>query len=271
MAQGEAALTEILTPEAAGVARAAALLGGGALVAFPTETVYGLGADATDGRAVAALYAAKGRPAFNPLIAHVPDADAARALVALPDWAEALARAAWPGPLTLVAPMRPGAVDPLATAGLPTLAVRVPAHPVARDLLRAVGRPVVAPSANPSGRLSPTTARHVLDGLDGRIAAVLDAGSCAVGVESTIVSATPRGPALLRPGGLAVARIEALVGPLLGAGPGIAAPGMMASHYAPRGALRLEATEARGDELLIGFGAVAGEVSLSPTGDTGEA
>ncbi|MGR3491344.1 MAG: L-threonylcarbamoyladenylate synthase [Shimia sp.] len=259
---------EHLSADEAGITRAAALIRGGACVAFPTETVYGLGALATDGRAVAEIYEAKGRPSFNPLIAHVADRPAAEALVEMPDWARPLAEAFWPGPLTLVLPMKPGAVDLLVTAGLPTLGVRVPAHPVARALLRAVGRPLAAPSANPSGRVSPTTAEHVMAGLGDRIAAVLDGGPCDVGVESTIIGP---GPSLLRDGGVPAEEIEALAGPLSAAGEGITAPGQLASHYAPTAPLRLNATEARGDELLIGFGDVAGETSLSETGDLTEA
>ncbi|MGR3469322.1 MAG: L-threonylcarbamoyladenylate synthase [Shimia sp.] len=263
---------ELLSADEAGIARAAALIRGGACVAFPTETVYGLGALATDGRAVAGIYEAKGRPAFNPLIAHVADRATAEALAEMPDWAARLADRFWPGPLTLVLPMKPGAVDPLVTAGLPTLGVRVPAHPVARALLRAVDGAVAAPSANPSGRVSPTTAAHVMAGLGKRIAAVLDGGPCGVGVESTIVgSAFESGPSLLRDGGVPREVIAALAGPLAEAGEGITAPGQLASHYAPAAPLRLNATEARGEELLIGFGPVAGEVSLSETGDLTEA
>lgn len=183
-------MTETLTLPATtdGLAAAAALLRGGALVAFPTETVYGLGGDARDGRAVAAIFAAKGRPSFNPLIVHVPDLEAARKVAVFDVRAEAVAAAFWPGPLTLVLPVRAEAgISPLVTAGLATVAVRVPAHPVAQALLRAFGGPLAAPSANPSGKVSPTRAGHVLAGLSGRIAAVVDGGACAVGVESTIL------------------------------------------------------------------------------------
>lgn len=274
--------TERLAPDAAGIARAAELLARGVLVAFPTETVYGLGADATDARAVAAIFAAKDRPRFNPLIVHLPAREAAEALVELPEAGRRLAAAFWPGPLTLVAPLRAGAgIAELATAGLPTLAVRVPAHPLALALLRAVGRPIAAPSANPSGRVSPTTAGHVLDGLGGRIAAVLDGGPCAVGLESTIVGfgggAADNTPALLRPGGLPAEAIEAALGAALGAplaspGAGISAPGQLASHYAPSAGLRLNAEAPRPGELWLGFGRCPGAtLNLSPTGDLHEA
>ena len=263
-----------LDADDAGLPRAAAILRDGGLVAFPTETVYGLGADATNGTAVAGIYAAKGRPAFNPLIVHVPDLAAAEALVVLPSAARDLAQAFWPGALTLVAPLRPGApVAGLVLAGLPTLAVRVPDHPLARDLLRAVGRPVAAPSANPSGRVSPTTADHVLAGLDGRIDAVLDGGACPVGLESTILGFTPD-PVLLREGGLPREAIEAALGGPLARDttPGeVTAPGQLASHYAPRGRLRLDVTDPDPDEILLGFGPSAAALNLSPAGDLVEA
>ena len=262
--------TERLIPGAGGVARAVALLGAGDCVALPTETVYGLAADATDGAAVARIFEAKGRPSFNPLIAHVPDLDAARALVAFPDWAETLAARFWPGALTLVLPMTPGAVHPLVTAGLDTLAVRVPSHPLAVEVLRAFGRPLAMPSANLSGRISPTTADHVLASLGGRIAAVLDGGACPVGVESTIVGGAGT-PALLREGEVTREEIEALIGPLSEAGAAITAPGQLASHYAPDAGVRLEATEARDGEVLLGFGPVRGDLSLSDSGDLREA
>ncbi|MBB93663.1 MAG: threonylcarbamoyl-AMP synthase [Rhodobacteraceae bacterium] len=273
---GDSGVTERLGADEAGVSRAAELLAAGACVAFPTETVYGLGADARSGEAVARIYAAKGRPSFNPLIVHVADTAAARRLVVWSDRAERLAQAFWPGPLTLVLPLAEGhGIASLVTAGLPTLGVRVPAAPVAQRLLRAFGGPVAAPSANPSGRISPTRAAHVLDGLDGRIAAVLDGGPCDVGVESTIVGEDAGGaPVLLRPGGVASEAIEAsLATPLTRQAPGPTptAPGQLTSHYAPREAVRLNATEARGDEVLLGFGPVAGDLSLSPAGDPVEA
>jgi len=273
-------MTERLTPE--GLPRAAALLRQGALVAFPTETVYGLGADATDGRAVAAVFAAKGRPSFNPLICHYPDAEAAWRDVMPDARAERLAARFWPGPLTLVLPRRTGcAVHLLAGAGLDTLAVRVPAHPLALALLRAVGRPVAAPSANRSGQVSPTTAAHVLDGLAGRIAAVLDGGACAVGLESTVLDLTGGGAALLRPGGVTAEAIEAEIGPIGRAlDPGTApvslrSPGMLLSHYAPELPLRLEVREAAPDEALLAFGPDAPDAplswNLSEQGDLAEA
>ncbi|GAA0606389.1 L-threonylcarbamoyladenylate synthase [Craurococcus roseus] len=268
---------------ASAVEEAAALLRAGALVAFPTETVYGLGANATDGRAVAAVFAAKGRPRFNPLICHYPEAEAAFADAAPDERARALAERFWPGPLTLVLPRRPGCrVDLLAGAGLDSLGVRVPGHPLGRALLRAAGVPVAAPSANPSGAVSPTTAEHVLEGLGGRIAAVLDGGPCPVGVESTVLDLTGERPVLLRPGGVPTEAIEAaLPGPLLRAGPseGTAAPrgpGMLASHYAPALPLRLGAISADADEALLGFGrrlpaGAAVAWNLSDSGDLAEA
>lgn len=265
--------TRRLDADAAGIEAAAALLRAGRLVALPTETVYGLGGDATNGRAVAAIFAAKGRPQFNPLIVHLASAAEAPALARWSDAAGRLARAFWPGPLTLVLPRADDCpLAPLVSAGLDSVALRVPAHPVARALLRATGRPVAAPSANPSGRISPTTAEHVLAGLSGRIDAVLDGGPCAVGVESTIVGLTPE-PVLLRPGGLPQEEVEAVLGAPLArhGGAGIAAPGQMASHYAPRAAMRLGATRARAGEVHLGFGAVGGDLNLSPAGDPTEA
>ncbi|MDO5612789.1 MAG: L-threonylcarbamoyladenylate synthase [Paracoccus sp. (in: a-proteobacteria)] len=269
--------TQRLTADPQGVSAAARLLAGGYPVAIPTETVYGLAADARNGAAVAAVYAAKGRPAFNPLILHVADLAAARALVDLPDAAEALAAAFWPGALTLVAPLRADAgVASLVTAGLTTAAVRVPAHPVAQAVLRAFGGPLAAPSANVSGRVSPTTADHVLApraGLGGRIAAVLDGGPCPVGVESTIIGWDGTQPVLMRPGGVAAEAIEALLASPLRRGPDPAspqAPGQLASHYAPQAAVRLNAETARTGEVYIGFGS-DGPLSLSPGGDLAEA
>ena len=257
-----------------GIAEAAALLRAGGLVAMPTETVYGLAADARDDRAVARIYAAKNRPSFNPLIVHLPDlAQVARYAVLTPG-AEGLAQAFWPGPLTMVLPLREdGGLSPLVTAGLTTVAIRLPAHPVARDLLRAFGGPVAAPSANPSGRVSPTRAAHVLAGLSGRIEAVLEGGPCTVGVESTII-AMDGPPALLRPGGVSVEAIEAVLGAPL-ALPGDPAmpkaPGQLASHYAPEAGVRLNAEAGRPGEVLVGFGAVKGDLTLSDGGDLLEA
>lgn len=274
-------------PRPAEVARAAALLRAGALVAFPTETVYGLGADARDGRAVAAVDAAKGRPHFNPLICHYPDAEAAYAEVVAGDRARRLAARFWPGPLTLVLSRRPDCrVSLLAGAGLDTLAVRVPAHPLALDLLQRAGTPVAAPSANRSGEVSPTTAAHVLDGLSGRVAAVLDGGPCPVGVESTVLDLTDAGggAALLRPGGATLEAIEAEIGPVGRAlSPAAAAatrtlrsPGLLVSHYAPRLPVRLGATEVGPEEALLAFGpspprGAAVAWNLSEAGDLPEA
>jgi L-threonylcarbamoyladenylate synthase len=241
---------------------AARVLAGGGLVAFPTETVYGLGADATNAAAVAKLYAAKGRPAFNPLIAHVTDAAAARKLAIFDPAADTLARAFWPGPLTLVLPQAPTCpVADLATAGLDTVAVRVPAHPVARALIAAFERPVVAPSANRSGHVSPTTADHVMVDLADRIDLVLDGGPTSVGVESTILACFAAGVTLLRPGGVPRQAIEQALGRKVDDAPVSAeegeaplAPGMLASHYAPRATLRLDATDVRPGEALLAFG-----------------
>ncbi|WP_231712400.1 L-threonylcarbamoyladenylate synthase [Vineibacter terrae] len=273
---------EIVLPTADNIARAAALIQAGALVAFPTETVYGLGGDATSDRAVAGIFAAKGRPQFNPLIAHVPDAAAARAHVAWSETAELLAQRFWPGPLTLVLPRRAGcAVSLLCSAGLDTLAVRAPSHPVAQALLRATGRPVAAPSANRSGAVSPTTAAHVAATLGPDVALVLDGGPCAVGVESTVVDLTAGRPTLLRPGGATREAIEAVIGalalgPAIGAPGALHAPGQLESHYAPSRPVRLDAERAGSDEGLLAFGpAVPGgaavTLNLSPQGDLAEA
>ena len=242
--------TEQLLPDQMGMARAAILLAAGEVVAIPTETVYGLAGDARNGRAVARIYQAKGRPSFNPLIVHVPDLDTARTIADLPPEAEALAAAFWPGALTLVLPLRPDAgIASLVTAGLPTIAIRLPAHPVAQALLRLTG-PLAAPSANASGRISPTSAAHVLDpdgGLEGRISAVLDAGPCPVGLESTIVG-WPQGRAtLLRPGGNPAEAIADALGQPLDAHKADPAapnaPGQLTSHYAPNAPLRLNAAD----------------------------
>ncbi|AVO39783.1 threonylcarbamoyl-AMP synthase [Pukyongiella litopenaei] len=266
--------TEILPASPAGTARAAALLRAGDIVAFPTETVYGLGADARNGQAVARVFEAKGRPAFNPLIVHVADTGAARRHVVWSDLADRLAAAFWPGPLTLVLPLRENhGISPLVTAGLDTLAVRVPAHPAARALLAGFDGPVAAPSANPSGRISPTDAGHVLAGLDGRVAAVLDDGPCPVGLESTIVGLADT-PALLRPGGLPAEAVEQALHQAL-ARPAtddtISAPGQLSSHYAPGASVRLNARTARPGEVLLGFGATDCDLNLSPSGDLHEA
>ncbi|WP_055681711.1 L-threonylcarbamoyladenylate synthase [Jannaschia rubra] len=261
----------LLTP--AEVPEAAKMLRDGALVAFPTETVYGLGADATSGRAVARVFAAKGRPAFNPLIVHVAGADQVAALAVMDATARDLAARFWPGPLTLVLPLREGhGLSPLVTAGLDTVAIRVPAAPLARDLLQRVGRPVAAPSANPSGRVSATRAAHVMDGLGDRVDAVLDGGPCGVGLESTILRTAPL--ALLRAGGLAVEEIEAALGRSLPRDmtPGkVQAPGQLSSHYAPARPLRMGVTSRDRQAVLIGFGPVSGDLSLSESGDVIEA
>ncbi len=266
--------TSLLLADDAGLAKAAELLRSGGLVAFPTETVYGLGADARQSEAVASIYAAKGRPSFNPLIVHVADLAAAEALVTFTPQAYRLAQAFWPGALTLVLPLRTGAgVSSLVTAGLDTLAVRVPDHPTAQAVLSAFGGPVAAPSANPSGRISPTTAGHVMAGLAGRIDAIVDGGSCAVGVESTIVDVTGD-PVLLRAGGVPQDALEAALGAALKRPQATAqptSPGQLASHYAPLGAVRLNATTSQPGETLLGFGAVKGDLTLSAAGDLREA
>ena len=270
--------TDRLDPASGGVARAVAVLRAGGRVAFPTETVYGLGADARDGAAVAGIYAAKGRPSFNPLIAHVADIATARRYVHWSDLADRVAQAFWPGPLTLVLPLREDAgISPLVTAGLSTLAVRVPAHPLAQELLRAFDGPLAAPSANPSGKISATTAQHVLSGLGGRIAAVVDDGPCTVGLESTIIGLNQPRPTLLRAGGLPSEAIEAAFGAPLDVADGaeIIAPGQLASHYAPHASVRLNAQAATDGEVYLGFGAASGsgpdDLTLSASGDLVEA
>ncbi|MGH6663584.1 MAG: L-threonylcarbamoyladenylate synthase [Pseudolabrys sp.] len=268
--------TRTMKADAQTIAAAAACLGAGGLVAFPTETVYGLGADARNGEAIARLYAAKGRPRFNPLIAHVADTQAARRLGRFDAAAEKLAAAFWPGPLTLVLPKQLDcAVADLALAGLDSVAVRVPAHPVARALLAAFEGPVVAPSANRSGHVSPTSAAHVLADLRGRIDMVIDAGASAVGVESTIVGLLSE-PTFLRPGGLPREDIERALGQALALAPAAddapLAPGTLSSHYAPKARLRLDADAAREGEALLAFGpAGAAALNLSARGDLIEA
>lgn len=265
--------TETLAATPEGLARAAAILGAQGLVAFPTETVYGLGGDARSDLAVARIFDAKGRPRFNPLIVHVPDVAAARAFAAFDARAEAVAVAFWPGPLTLVLPLRADAgLSPLVTAELDSVAIRIPAHPVAQALLRAFGGPLAAPSANPSGRVSPTRAAHVLQGLSDRIDAVLDGGACAVGVESTILGLVGA-PALLRPGGVATEALEAMLGPLANGGNAEKpnAPGQLVSHYAPGAAVRLNAETALPDEVRLGFGVGQADLNLSARGDLIEA
>jgi L-threonylcarbamoyladenylate synthase len=264
----------ILRPTNSAIARAAASLRAGRLVAFPTETVYGLGARADDPRAVARIYQAKGRPRFNPLIAHVPDVAAARAIAAFDARAELLARIFWPGPLTLVLPAHGRGTCPAARARLDSVGVRIPAHPVAQALLRRAGVAIAAPSANPSGKLSPTTARDVAQGLGARAQFVLDGGPCAVGLESTIVDLTGPQARLLRPGGVPVEDIAAAIGDIAASDGTIKGPGMLASHYAPRAALRLNAQSPGPDEAYLGFGGMPADalgLDLSPSGDLAEA
>lgn len=249
------------------VAEAAALILGGACVAVPTETVYGLAADATNGDAVARIYEAKGRPAINPLIVHVSSFEEAKEFASFDNAAHDLAQRYWPGPLTLVLPATPGSpIATLATAGLPTIALRVPAHRAMRTILARSGRPLAAPSANASGRISPTTAAHVLETLDGRIPLIIDDGATQVGLESTIVAAgkTLR---LLRPGPITAEMLGLRPGPANG----IESPGQLASHYRPGKPLKLDQQTASGDTWLIGFGPVAGEANLSPTANLIEA
>jgi L-threonylcarbamoyladenylate synthase len=271
----------IAKADAKAISRAAGLLREGRLVAFPTETVYGLGADATSDEAVAGVFEAKARPQFNPLIVHVADVAAARRLGRFDPTALALADAFWPGPLTLVVPRAKNCpVSLLASAGLDTLALRIPAHPVAHALLVATGRPVVAPSANPSGRLSPTTAAHVAEGLGTRVAMILDGGRCAIGIESTIIGIDDNMPVLLRAGAIERAAIEAVLGHELATprdgGDRPSAPGQLASHYAPRAVLRLDAKAINAGEALLAFGAdpprhAGAMLNLSATGDLREA
>lgn len=256
------------------IEEAVALLKAGGLVAMPTETVYGLAADAGNADAIARLYAAKGRPRFNPLIAHVAGPSMAWRLAGWPDLAEQLAEAFWPGPLTLVLPKRPDApIADIANAGLDSIALRAPRHTAAQALIRAFDGPLVAPSANPSGGISPTTAQHVADGLGDRIDLILDGGACPVGLESTVIALLGGLPTLLRPGGLPRRQIEAITGRLEepGSSETLLAPGMMKSHYAPNAAMRLNAETAEAGEVLLGFGAIRGDLNLSAAGDLAEA
>ena len=264
----------IIKADPNGLAQAGALLRAGGLVSFPTETVYGLGADARDDAAVARIFEAKGRPSFNPLIVHLAGLEEAEKLCIFNDEAHRLAAAFWPGAMTLVLPLKPDAgISRLVTAGLDTLAVRVPDHPVAQGVLREFAGPIAAPSANPSGRVSPTTAAHVVDGLGHKINGLVDGGSCAVGLESTIVSCVDR-PALLRAGGIPAEALEACLDTALAQTVDPAkpvAPGQLASHYAPKGTVRLNAMAAEKDEILLGFGPVDAALNLSPSGDLTEA
>jgi len=247
------------------IAEAARLILEGKPVAVPTETVYGLAADATSAAAVARIYEAKGRPSFNPLIIHVPDLAAARRIGELGDEPLALAQQHWPGPLTLVVPLRADAgIAAIATAGLPTVGLRVPAHPAMQALLRACGRPLAAPSANASGSISPTRAQHVLRSLDGRIPLIIDGGPTERGIESTIVGATGGPLRLLRPGPIEVPALRS-------SGSAIEAPGQLASHYAPSKPLRLNVEQPDDDEFLIGFAESGGDANLSASGSLVEA
>jgi len=257
--------TRILPFSDEAMAEATRLIRAGEPVAVATETVYGLAADATNPAAVARIYEAKGRPDFNPLIVHVPDLAAAMRIGKFDAAALALAEEHWPGPLTLVVPLREGSgIASIVTAGLPTIGLRIPAHPAMQALLKAVGRPLAAPSANASGSLSPTRAEHVLKSLGGRLSLILDSGPTERGLESTIVAATDGVLRLLRPGPIAVdAQLAAVER--------IEAPGQLASHYAPSKPLRINATSAAADEYWIGFGPLDGDANLSPTGDLAEA
>jgi L-threonylcarbamoyladenylate synthase len=281
-ARSSATSTAILAPDRAGVEAAVRILSEGGLVAFPTETVYGLGADATDARAVARLYEAKARPAFNPLIAHVADPAAARRAGEFTPLAERLAAQFWPGPLTLVVPAT-ALVCELARAGLATVALRAPAHAIAQTLLAAFGKPVAAPSANRAGHVSPTRAEHVIDDLSGRIDAVLDGGPTSLGLESTIVDCSGEAPFLLRPGGVARSEIEKVLATKVADAPNAEgtpqSPGRLASHYATRAHLRLNASDVKSGEALLNFGGrklagiegAAAVLDLSPQGDLAEA
>lgn len=272
--------TRLLKLDEANLQTAAEVLRAGGLVAFPTETVYGLGADATNDKAVARIFSAKGRPRFNPLICHYPDVKAMASSVVLDERAEALARAFWPGALTLVLPRAdhcPASL--LCSAGLSSLAVRIPALEAARELLSMVGRPVAAPSANRSGKISPTRAEHVLEELAGRVEVILDGGPCPIGVESTVVSLLDERPLLLRPGGITAEELAEVLGEELllpGSQDSITSPGMLSSHYAPESRLRLDAETVEPGEALLAFGpsplpGAAVQINLSPSGDLEEA
>ncbi|NNL17199.1 MAG: threonylcarbamoyl-AMP synthase [Boseongicola sp.] len=266
--------TTKLGASAADIAEAGQRLAGGELVAFPTETVYGLGADATNDHAVARIFEAKGRPSFNPLIAHVPNLASAEMLCTFNEDARRLADAFWPGALTLVLPLKPNTqISSLVTAGGNSLALRIPESTTAQGILQAAGKPIAAPSANPSGRISATTAAHVFAGLNGRIDAIIDDGPCPVGVESTIIG-FDNGATLLRAGGIPVEALESCLGKVLQTpekNAPLSSPGQLASHYAPNARVRLNATEARTGEFLIGFGDIAGDETLSATANLLEA
>lgn len=273
----EKLMTEIHKLDDKGISKAAKLLLRGDVVAFPTETVYGLGADATDDLAVAKIYEAKGRPSFNPLIIHLPNIKAIERYAILPDIGMKLADTFWPGAMTLVLKRKPNCkLSKLVSAGLDTIAVRIPAHAGARDLLRVVDRPIAAPSANASGKLSPSTAEHVQQSLEGRVKLILDGGACPVGLESTIIDVSTDNPALLRPGGLSAEAIEVILGKTLlravSDDHAPKSPGMLSSHYAPDSKIRLNVDEPTNDETLLGFGDVKdASFNLSPKGDLVEA
>lgn len=263
-----------LNNDPADIGTAASILQNGGLVAFPTETVFGLGADARQDDAVAKIYAAKGRPSFNPLIVHVQNVITAQSLTQWNDMAQTLADAFWPGPLTMVLPLCENhGLSGLVRAGLPTVAIRVPRHPIAQSLLKSFNGPIAAPSANPSGKISPTRAEHVLAGLDGKIDAVITAGQSDDGVESTIVSLAAE-PVLLRPGSITQEQIETILGRKIrhaNSGDPISAPGQLVSHYAPSGTLRMNATHWNTGEKRLGFGQVECDLNLSPSGNLTEA
>ena len=264
----------VLPADDAAITAAMELLRSGQIVAIPTETVYGLAADASNADAVAKIYAAKGRPDFNPLIVHVADQSAAQNLAEFSPMAHQLAQAFWPGPLTLVLPLRADAdIAGAVTAGLPTIALRCPAHPVMQALLKKTGLNIAAPSANKSGGISPTRAEHVLAGLGGAVPMILDGGPCSAGLESTIVAVRDNGWQILRPGPVTAAEIERVLGttPSATSGDNIEAPGQLASHYAPSKAVRLNAIQQEPGEWHIGFGAIEGNDNLSASGDLAQA
>ena len=267
-------VTKTLIPNDSGLVNAADILKSGGILAFPTETVYGLGADATSDTAIARIYSAKKRPNFNPLIVHFSDLSVAKNHVLWPEAAEKLARAFWPGALTFVLKKKANSsLSLLLNAGLPSIAIRIPDHPIAHRLLNIFDRPIAAPSANLSGTISPTSAKHVLNGLEGVIEGIIDGGNCKLGLESTIVDLTNY-PTLLRPGSVTVSAIEQELGEKLmssGSNSGIKAPGQLSSHYAPRASVRLNATDKMSGEVLLGFGPMVCDLNLSPTSNLTEA
>ncbi|MGN6515765.1 MAG: L-threonylcarbamoyladenylate synthase [Rhizomicrobium sp.] len=269
-------LSNLRVADTAAIVRAGEIIRAGGLVAFPTETVYGLGADATNDRAVASIFAAKGRPQFNPLIVHVPDIGAAEAEVEFNPLARTLAKTFWPGPLTLVLPRKDRKLSLLVSAGLDTVAVRSPSGAVAQKLLKAAGRPVAAPSANVSGRVSPTLASHVAQEFGETIDLILDDGAATLGLESTVIGFDSGKPVLLRLGALTREEVERVAGPLAQAGEKVSSPGQLINHYAPRARLRLNAKDVNPGEALLAFGPHVPEGvrmigNLSPSGDMKEA